>query len=274
MNSLRRVTSLTITFSFLIMSYTGILLFIAPKGRVANWINWELFGLDKTQYTNLHVTFMVLFLVGMVFHLYLNWKPLMAYLKNKSRQFSLLTKEFVFAVAINTLFFVGTLSYWAPFDQFLDFEEDVKNSWEKKVDKAPYGHAELSTLKEFSEKTNVPLQSIMQQLTSGKIQGVQSDKTIAALAKENGKSPSQLFELINLKKTTEPTQKTTLVEGGGYGKLTFQDAAIQHQFDLSKALEMLKAKGATVTEKSTIRDAADALHVTPIELLQMLKEQK
>ena len=62
MNSLRKLTSLTITFSFFIMSYTGIILFIAPKGRVANWTNWELFGLDKTEYTNLHVTFMVLFL--------------------------------------------------------------------------------------------------------------------------------------------------------------------------------------------------------------------
>lgn len=55
MHSLRRFTSLTLTFTFLVMSYTGIILFIAPKGRVANWTNWELLGLDKTQYTNLHV---------------------------------------------------------------------------------------------------------------------------------------------------------------------------------------------------------------------------
>lgn len=32
---LRRLTSLCVAFSFLAMSYTGILLFIAPKGRVA-----------------------------------------------------------------------------------------------------------------------------------------------------------------------------------------------------------------------------------------------
>lgn len=272
MNSLRRVTSLTITFSFFIMSYTGILLFIAPKGRVANWINWELFGLDKTQYTNLHVTFMVLFLVGMMFHLYLNWKPLMAYLKNKSRQFSLLTKEFIFAVLINALFVVGTLSYWAPFDQFLDFEEDVKSAWEKKIDKAPYGHAELSTLEEFAEKTNANLETIISQLTHAGVKEVSSTKTIATLAKENGKSPSQLFELMKVTKKAEAPQKSTLVEGGGYGKLSLSDASTQHHFELSKALEFLKEKGATVTEKSTLRDAADALHVTPMELLETLKK--
>lgn len=274
MNSLRRVTSLTITFSFIIMSYTGILLFIAPKGRVANWINWELLGLDKTQYTNLHVTFMVLFLIGMIFHLYLNWKPLMAYLKNKSRQFSLLTKEFIFAVAINALFFVGTLYYWAPFEQFLDFEEDVKKSWEKKVDNAPYGHAELSTLEEFSQKTGRVLETVINQLNAANLKSVSSEKTIAAIAKENGKSPSQLFEIIAAKKKVETVPTPAHKEGGGYGKLSLSDAATQHNFELSKALEFLKEKGATVTEKSTVRDTADALHVTPIELLETLKKAK
>ena len=36
MISFRRFISLTISFSFLVMSYTGIILFLAPKGRVAN----------------------------------------------------------------------------------------------------------------------------------------------------------------------------------------------------------------------------------------------
>ncbi len=200
MNSLRKLTSLSLTFSFLMMSYTGIILFIAPKGRVANWTNWELLGLDKTHYTNLHVTFMVLFLAGMVFHIYLNWCPLMCYLKNKSRQFSLLTKEFLLAFAFNALFFVGTLYYWTPFEQFLDFEDDVKSSWEKKAKKAPYGHAELSTIEEFAQKTNMNAEKIVEKLEAKKIQGARLDKTIEKIAKENGKAPSELFDIINTPK--------------------------------------------------------------------------
>lgn len=200
MNSLRRFTSLTITFSFLIMTYTGILLFIAPKGRVANWTNWKLFGLDKTEYTNLHVTFMVLFIIASIFHIYLNWKPMMSYFKNKSREFSLLTKEFIFALTINIFFIVGTLYYWAPFEQFLDFEEDVKSSWEKKVDQAPYSHAELSTIEELAQRTGKDATHIMEQLKAKNIQGVALDKTIEKIAKENGKSPSQLFEILQSQK--------------------------------------------------------------------------
>lgn len=200
MNSLRRLTSLTITFSFLVMSYTGIILFIAPKGRVANWTNWKLLGLDKLQYTNLHVTFMVLFLVGMIFHIYLNWCPLMCYLKNKTRQFSLLTKEFILALSVNVLFVLGTLYYWAPFEQFLDFEDDIKASWEKKVDKAPYGHAELSTIEEFAQRTGKDAMMIVEQLKAKNLNGVILDTTIEKVAKENGKSPADLFEMLKTPK--------------------------------------------------------------------------
>lgn len=200
MHSVRKLTSLTITFAFFIMSYTGIILFIAPKGRVANWTNWKLFGLDKTEYTNLHVTFMVLFLVGMIFHLYFNYKPLLSYLKNKARSFSLLTKEFIIALLLNVLFIVGTLYYWTPFEQFLDFEDDVKSSWEKKAKKAPYGHAELSTIEEFAQKTNMNAEKIVEKLEVKKIQGARLDKTIEKIAKENGKAPSELFDIINAPK--------------------------------------------------------------------------
>lgn len=134
MYSFRRFTSLCIGFSFLIMSYTGIILFLAPKGRVANWTNWQLLGLDKTHYSHLHVTFMVLFLVGMIFHIFLNWRPLLQYFINKTKAFPFLTKEFLLALGINLIFFIGTLYYWTPFEQFLDFQDDIKASWGKNVD--------------------------------------------------------------------------------------------------------------------------------------------
>lgn len=196
MNSLRRFTSLSITLSFIIMSYTGIILFIAPKGRVANWTNWKLLGLDKTEYTNLHVTFMVLFCVGVLLHIFFNWKALVGYLKNQSNVLFILTKELVMATALTLFFMLGTLYYWTPFEQFLDFQDSFKASWGKKVNKAPYGHAELSTIEEFAQKTGKDPARIIKQLEAKNIKGVALDKTIEKIAKENGKSPSQLFELL------------------------------------------------------------------------------
>lgn len=264
--SFRRFISLMIFLSFLVMSYTGIILFLAPKGRVANWTNWELLGLDKTHYTNLHVTFMTLFIVGMIFHIYLNWRALLNYLTNKAREFSFFTKEFILALGFNLLFFFGTLYYWTPFEQFLDFQYELKASWEKKVEKAPYGHAELSTLEEFAERTNSNVTTIILGLNAHKLQGVTLSKTIAEIAKENGKSPAQIFDIIHAKQ-----QNNTLKEGGGYGKLTLKEASVQQAFELEKALHVIHEKGFSATEKSTLKEVADALHVKPIELLELLK---
>jgi hypothetical protein len=269
MISFRRFISLTITFSFLVMSYTGIILFLAPKGRVANWTNWELFGLDKTDYTHLHVTFMVLFLFGMIFHIYFNWSSLINYLKNKARTFSLLTKEFLLAFGINVLFVLGTLYYWTPFDQFLDFQDDLKAMWEKKVDKAPYNHAELSTLEEFSQKMGIPTSTTLSNLNTHHLQDITLTKTIHQIAKENSKSPAQIFDIIQTKPSIQP-----LKEGGGYGQLRLKEAAIQHAFDLQNALQFIAERGYQAHENTTLKEAANALNLKPIELLELLKSSQ
>lgn len=59
--SLKKITSLTMLFAMLVMTYTGIILFITPPGRIANWSNWEIFGLTKEEYAQIHTTFMVSF---------------------------------------------------------------------------------------------------------------------------------------------------------------------------------------------------------------------
>lgn len=60
--TLKKTVSLTLGLSFLVMAYTGIMLFLTPKGKIAHWTDWHLLGLTKTQYTDLHITSMFLFL--------------------------------------------------------------------------------------------------------------------------------------------------------------------------------------------------------------------
>ena len=83
---MKKVTSLSLGFSFLIMSYTGVILYIAPHGRIAKWIDWHFLGLDKTQYQELHITSMVTFLVFGILHIYYNWKPIISYMKDSTKE--------------------------------------------------------------------------------------------------------------------------------------------------------------------------------------------
>ncbi len=283
MVALRRFTSLCITFSFLVMTYTGVMLFIVPQGKIAYWTNWELFGLSKTQYGSLHVTFMVLFLVGMVLHLYLNWKPLMQYLKNKKREFSLFTKEFFLAFGFTLIFILGTLYEITPFKTFLDFQDDIKASWEEDGGVPPYGHAELSSLKSICKRTDIDLNKAVSTLNSKGFVGVSANKKIGQIAVENGLAPSDVYNIIDIEEneiveevvTTKKSSADTISikmpkKGSGLGRLTLIEVSKKYGLNISKALSIINQNIPQANQNSKMKNIAEELGTTPIELFEML----
>lgn len=283
--NLRRFTSLLATFSFLIMTFTGIMLFITPKGRIANWVNWEILGLSKDQYGALHVTFMVLFLVAMILHLYLNWGPLMSYLKNRSREFSLLTKEFGLSLALTLLFVAGTISEVAPFKTFIDFEESIKMSWETGDNEPPYGHAELSSLKTFSKRIDQDVDKAIALLDAEGIKGATPKAKLQEIADFNGISANDIYVIIDPDaadyadeeptvaiKTASIVQASTITypkEGSGLGKMTLEAVSQKYGVNLDKAITALKAKGIDASKESRMRKTANELDTTPYDLFEM-----
>ena len=49
-------TSFFILLSFVVLLLSGVVLYVAPPGRIANWTQWQ-FGLDKEQWQALHTVF-------------------------------------------------------------------------------------------------------------------------------------------------------------------------------------------------------------------------
>lgn len=284
MVSLRRFTSLCITFSFLIMTYTGIMLFIVPQGKYAYWMHWKLWGLSKTQYGNLHVTFMVLFLLGMILHLYLNWKPLVMYLKNKQKEFTLLTKEFIFAFGFTLIFFIGTLAEVVPFSSFLSFNDDVKQSWVTDENTPPYGHAELSSLKSLTKKTFIDLDKAIQTLKENDFKGVEPTVQLEKLAILNNTTPSAIYALIDIEENEvgyedekeKSTAKTTKViqpqPGSGLGQMSLAEISKRFNVDLDKAIDHLRAKNIQADENSRLKPLAEKLNTNPMDLFDIISE--
>ena len=79
--NIRAITSLTITLSFALMAFSGIILYLSPKGRVANWTGWTMAGLGKESWGGVHTTIGILFLLASALHLLYNWKVFLNYLK-------------------------------------------------------------------------------------------------------------------------------------------------------------------------------------------------
>lgn len=274
----RKFISLCITFSFLVMSYTGIMLFIVPQGKYAYWMHWEFWGLSKTQYGNLHVTFMVLFLVTAAIHVYLNWKPLMMYLKNKQREFSIFTKEFGLAFGFTLIFIVGTLYEIPPFKNFLDFEEGIKQSWVQENYEPPYGHAELSSLQSLSKRSFIDLDKAMQTLKDKGFVGVEPKVQLEQLAILNKTTPAHIYTLINTENNEISDNKQEKSEvkrpqmGSGLGQMNIEQVAKQYSLNLEKALRNLEAKGINASKDDKLKPIAEQLGTTPMDLFDILSE--
>ena len=79
----RAFVSVLVAFSFILMTITGLVLFIAPACRIARDTSWTVFGFDKDQWIATHVWFSTAFVIASAFHIYLNWKALINYFKSK-----------------------------------------------------------------------------------------------------------------------------------------------------------------------------------------------
>ena len=265
---MKKITSLTLGISFLIMSYTGVILFIVPHGRVAYWANWHLFGLSKGQYGELHTTSMVVFLIFASLHIYYNWKPILSYLKDKTKKVSFTKKEFLIALLINVIFVVGTLVPVQPFKGFLSLGEMIKNSWTQEYGEPPYGHAEETKLRVFCRKMGIDLGVAKEILSQNNII-FKENETLKTIGINNSVAPASIYKMIKSK-----ALKSKEVNGiSRLGRKTLQDLSDMKKIELSRAIELLKAKGlADVSSESRVKHIADELDVTPVEVYELISK--
>ncbi len=75
-------TSLLLACTFLVVAVSGVILFMTPRGRVANWTGWTMAGLDKHEWAALHINTCLVFLAVALGHLLLNWRLFWSYIRS------------------------------------------------------------------------------------------------------------------------------------------------------------------------------------------------
>lgn len=266
---MKKITSLTLGFSFLIMSITGIMLYIVPQGKIAYWADWHLLGLTKSQYGEIHTTSMVTFLGFGILHIYYNWKPIVSYMKDKSKKVSFTKKEFLIAFGLNLIFVVGTLFMVQPFKAFLDLQGYIKDGWAKEYGEPPYGHAEETKLKVFCKKINIDYEKASEILRAKNIKFT-ANETLLSISKNNNIPPSELYKLIKPKSVLSSSEDLSSPPSN-LGRKTLQDLSDMKRIDLTKAIKILKSKGLSDVEASSkFKNLADDLEMNPLDLYNLL----
>jgi hypothetical protein len=264
--SWRVFISFGLFFSFLIIFITGIILYLAPAGRIAHWVNWKLIGLSKEDWQAIHTVFSYLFAILSIFHLFsVNWKAFLSYIKGKTRQGLNRKREFYLSSVLTILVFAGVIYSVPPFSSVMDFGEYLTKSWENKTDEPPIPHAELLTLAELSEKLeNVSIDKISNKLKANKIKFNSLNETLTEIGKMNGMPPIEIYNII----TQKPLSG---MAGTGMGRKTLEQFARENGKDVGQLLKVLISNKIEASKEQTLKEIATDNDMAARDVYQLIK---
>ncbi|WP_231716203.1 DUF4405 domain-containing protein [Desulfosarcina alkanivorans] len=270
---LRKLTSLTASLAFVLMVVTSIILYLVPHGRVAYWADWRLWGLNKTQWGDVHINVGLLFLLALCLHIYYNWKPLLTYLKDRSRQVKIFTPAFNLALVVCVVTVAGTLLTVPPFSWVLDLNAALKDQGIRTYGEPPYGHAELSSLNTFARKVNLDAAEALQRLRQAGYQVTDGGQTLQAIATINTTTPKALYEAMKppAAATTGPARLPD-TPPPGTGRLTLEEICTTYGLDIQKLRAALKTKTISAAASESMRDIAMRHGMGPTDLYEIVKQ--
>ena len=273
--ALRKVTSLTAFLAFIVMVGTGIVLYVVPQGRVAYWAEWRFLGGTKETWGAVHILIGLLFLVAGILHIILNWKPMVSYMKDRAKQVRIFTPSFTAALLVTGLFTAGAAADFPPFSWVMEWNGRIKDAQSRRFGEPPYGHAELSSLKVFADRLHLDLPRALELLSQKGIRVAGPDQSLAAIARENGLTPQQVYEAVRPAERPEArTPAGSLPEEAspGLGRKTLGGLCEEYGLDVGKVTSGLKARGLSADPNRTVKENAEAAGMGPHDYYDVIRE--
>ncbi|HHE31935.1 MAG TPA: DUF4405 domain-containing protein [Chlorobaculum parvum] len=264
----RAFVSISLTITFLVMTLSGIMLFVSPPGRVANWSGWTILGLSKHGWEDQHLVFAIAFIVLSIFHLFvLNWKAFFNYLKSKASKGLSHPAELFASLVLFVLFAGGTLWHLPPLEQIIALGERVSNSWEYKSGGPPVPHAEAMPLDELGTLPQVgaSAETMIEKLRNAGLKVQSTNQTLQEIAVDNGMEVKKLYGII-----MEGKPSGGRLPGSGWGRKTLSEAAETIGVTPLALQQALKRQGIEASPEEAIRDIATSNGIEPSELVDRI----
>lgn len=276
--SYRAMTSLVTTWSFVVATVTGVVLYIVPEGRVANWTIWDLWGLTKGGWTDLHVIFSIVFVVVGVAHLIYNWKPFKNYMAERASGHVHVSRTVYGSLAIAAGFFALTFYNLPPASWVMDLSASIKSSWVvTPAYEPPFGHAEDVSLAGFVKRQRIDLDAAMLALKAEGVDIPTPEMALKDLAALNAITPMALYEAIKplepkveLKTVYTPAEIEDQFAGTGIGRKTLAQMAGELNMTPEVAQARLAARSIASEPAELLKNIAEAHGTEATELLKML----
>lgn len=259
--------SLYIGISFLVLGVSGLVLYVAPPGRIANWSVWRLVLLSKAQWQAVHTIFALVFIVAASVHLYFNWKVLMAYLRVKLTEGVHMKREVGAALVVGLLLLTLTIGGVPPFSSVMDAGDTLKNAWAGPTKEPPIPHAEDLTVQKLAETAKMQVAQAQENLQKHGVAVARADMTVKEIAASNKITPEQVYQRMYADGATPMVAQG---QSGGWGRKTVTDICAQYNVPVNTAIERLKAAGFTATASTSLKDLALGAGRTPSDMAQLI----
>ncbi len=265
----RLFISFGLVIALFMMLVSGVILYISPPGRVANWTDWRLIGLTKTGWRNQHLIFGFAFTLLSLFHLFLiNWKAFLCYLKTKTAEGVRPPIELLAILLFSSFFGVGTYYGLEPFSAIIQFGNRLSSSWEVQEKRAPVPHAELMTLIELSKQPGMggDPEALKAKLEKAGLTLSSTKETLAAIAEANGMAAEKVYEML-----APGEDGRSVLSGKGFGRRTLQQIADESGVSATSLQLALRQKGIEAKTGTPLKTIAEENGMEMRELRQMLE---
>lgn len=282
----RGFVSLTLIVSGFIALVTGLVLYIVPEGRVANWVIWDLFGLAKTQWQAVHTLSSFLFALFAVLHLLNNWRSVLKYLIRTEGGLNQLP-QMLTALAIGAVIVLSAIFALPPLQWIMDLGAAAKGAWVTAPEyEPPFGHAEDLSLKAFCIRMDIDETAALEALRAAGFAVTDAREKLLEIAAANRTSPMKVYEVI---KPLEQKPVQALAAGPdmpvltadeieakyggmGIGRKTLDQICEMIGMEPVRAREILMATGIEIGPDETMKQATDRLESLdePIDVIKLL----
>ena len=228
---------LFISFGLLI---TGISLYVSPPGRFAHAVGWRFLGFTKEQWTAIHTVSAYIVAIFTVWHLALNWKQLLSYLRSGVRRVYRFKAEFAVALLLTVLVWFGAVFNVPPLSYVMELSEAISNTWVDAV------------------RTDVALEVL---------EGNEGDEVAMAVPT----APSVAEDDTPGSADGGIADEYVVGESVSWGKLTVDEVCAQEGIALTDARARLEAYGLTTDTSQQIRYLADTSGYEPSEVADIIQ---
>jgi len=279
--NIRKITSMTMIWSLIVLTINSLVLYVVPEGRISYWADWRFLGLTKHDWSAQHTTVGFLFLFAGLLHIYLNWKLIVSYMKDKAKKVKVFTTPSNIGLALTIIFVIGTYLHIPPLITIVDLSENIKESASKKYGDPPYGQAQSSSLKMFTGRLGLDLTKSIELLEGAGVTVSDERETIREIAKRSGNSPQDIYDIIQPATTgssgadvegSDHTSEVKQIPQSGMGKKTIAQVCEEIGQDCDIIIKGLKEKGIDAEADQKLKDLAGENNTGSMQMYEAMVE--